>query len=397
MGLLAWYAWHESDKQAYLAAFYVFTALGTLSKGPLAVFLAALIIFLYAAAAGEYRLMQRTLWIAGVVLFCVVALPWYIAVQLRNPEFFRVFILEHNLARFGTDLFHHEQPFWYFGVVILLALVPWTSFVLLGGWETLRAWWTEGRTLSGSEDKFNIFLVIWLLVPVIFFSFSRSKLPGYILPAIPAGTLLVAEYIRRHIVEGERPSLVLIVLHSVIAALPIIPALMIQYILVQHRLSRGTALLVSCGVALVLAVGITLTLRSGFGLRMLRFVTLVPVVLTLAAVLKIGGTTLDEALSARPLAHEIARVEAGNLPTAVFQVSRETEYGLAFYRNQVIDTYERGEIPPRDHLLVTREGFKPDTLKLLEGRRVSFLGNFRAQHLEYYWVSAPAGQSVQHR
>ncbi len=49
--------------------------------------------------------------------------------QLRNPEFFRVFILEHNLARFGTDLYHHTEPFWYYLPVALLGLVPWTMFV----------------------------------------------------------------------------------------------------------------------------------------------------------------------------------------------------------------------------------------------------------------------------
>src|SRR5207237_8790060 len=112
-------------------------------------------------------------------------------------------------------------------------------------------------------------------------------------------------------------------------------------------------------------------------------------VLTVAAVLKIGGATLDETLSARRLARELARVEAGNLPTAVFQVPRETEYSLAFYRDQEIESYDRSAIPPRDHLLITREGFKPETTQLLASRRVSFLGNFRAKLLEYYWVSAP--------
>jgi len=389
IALLGWYAWHESGRLAYLAGFYVFVATGTLAKGPVAVFLVALIISLYAVAAGEYRLLWRTLWIPGIVLFCVIALPWYVAVQFRNPEFFRAFILQHNLARFGTDVFHHEQPFWYFGVVTLVALVPWTIIALLAMWENLHAWWTEGRTRFESEDKLSGFLVAWLVVPVIFFSLSRSKLPGYILPAVPAGTLLVAEYVRRHAAEEERLSLMSIVLHSIVAALPIIPALMIQYILLQHRLPRGRASLISSGVALVLAVGIALTLRGGLGFRMLRFVTLVPVVLTVAAVLKIGGATLDETLSARRLARELARVEAGNLPTAVFQVPRETEYSLAFYRDQVIESYDRGEIPPRDHLLITKEGFKPETTQLLASRRVSFLGNFRAQHLEYYWVSAP--------
>lgn len=396
VAMLAWYAWHESGKPAYLAGFYVFLALGTLAKGPVAVFVAALIISLYAGASGTHGWIWSTLWIPGILLFSVLCLPWYIAVQLRNPGFFRVFILQHNLARFSTDVFHHEQPFWYFLLAILLALVPWTILAVQGLVETLRVWWTEGRGVFVSEDKLNLFLAIWLITPVVFFSLSRSKLPGYILPAVPAGTLLLAEYVRRHVGLEERPPLFFIILHSIIAALPIIPALMIQYLLIQHRLPGGAAALVSFSVAVIVAIGIALTLLSNLGLRMLRFVTLVPVVLTVAAILRMGGPTMDATLSARPVAQEIARMEAGTLPTAVTHISRETEYGLAFYRNQKIENYDRGEIPAGDHLLVTGAGFQPEGTKLLEGRRVSFLGNFPPQHLEYYWVSAPGTRGMRH-
>ena len=89
--------------------------------------------------------MARTCWLPGIALFFLTAFPWYVAVQLRNPEFFRVFILEHNLARFGKDLYHHTQPFWYYLPVALLGLVPWTMFVSAALVETVRAWWTEKK------------------------------------------------------------------------------------------------------------------------------------------------------------------------------------------------------------------------------------------------------------
>ena len=154
------------------------------------------------------------------------------------------------------------------------------------------------------------FLVIWLVVPIAFFSFSSSKLPGYILPALPAGTLLLAEYVRRHVTENAaeqaegkaRPHLLLIVLHSLVAALPVVAALMMQYIVLQHTLPWGRAAAISLGFAVVLAVGIVITLRGQFGLRVLRFVSLVPVVLAVAAVLRLGAPALDATLSARPLA-----------------------------------------------------------------------------------------------
>src|SRR6202158_3503993 len=105
ISLLAWYAWHASRRYVYLAAFYISLALGTLAKGPVAPALAAVIIFLFVAVKRDWRGIPLTLWIPGIVLYLAVMLPWYIAVQLRNPEFFRVFILEHNLARFSQHLY----------------------------------------------------------------------------------------------------------------------------------------------------------------------------------------------------------------------------------------------------------------------------------------------------
>ncbi len=394
IGMLAWCAWFESGRRLYLAGFYVLIALAMLAKGPVAPFLAGLIIALFALARGDYRLILRTLWLPGILLFCAVALPWYVLVQLRNPEFFHVFILQHNLARFSTDLYHHEQPFWYYVPVAALGLLPWLVFVIAATVETVRLWWQDRRAAGQSEEALNVFLIIWLLAPIVFFSLSQSKLPGYILPAIPAAPLLVANYLRRHVLDDIRPSLGLIISHCAMAALPLIPALMIQYILRFHRLPWGAGVYVSSIVALVIVVAMAFTLCSQLGLRMLRFVTLVPVVLAVAAVLKIGGTMLDEKLTTRPLASDINRVEAGLLPAAVYHTPREIEYGLAFYRNQVIDNYDRGEVPPGAHVLVAPDWFDPENPPVfLQRRRVSLLGTYDPQHLQYFWVSAPLPKS----
>ncbi len=386
VAMLAWYAWYERSSQRYLAIFYAFLGLATLAKGPVAPFLAAVIVTIFAAAKGDYRLIARTCWIPGIALFTMVALPWYVAVQLNNPEFFRVFILEHNLQRFGRDIYHHTQPFWYYLPVVVLALVPWTVFVIAALVESIRVWWTEKRKMLQSDDALPAFLVIWFLVPLAFFSFSASKLPGYILPALPAGTLLLAEYVRRHVVDKDRPGFPLLLLHSIVAALPVVAALMMQYIVFQHRLPWGRAAAISLGFAAVLAVGIALTLRGQVGLRVLRFVTLVPVVLAVAAVLRLGAPALDATLSARPLSQEVSRVDNRSLPLAILQLSRETEYGLQFYRNQNIARYELGQVPNGEHLLITREGQQVNIAKWTTARRVTYLGSFAPQGLDYYWV-----------
>ena len=238
IALLAWYAWYESGTKYYLALFYSFSALGALAKGPVAPLLAAVIIGIFALAKHDHRLILRTLWIPGILLFCAIALPWYIAVQVKNPEFLHVFIFQHNLARFGTNLYHHKEPFWYYVPIALLSLIPWTVFMAVSLAETIRVWWVERRKMLESEDALNAFLVIWLVVPIAFFSVSQSKLPGYIVPALPAGTLLLAEYVRRRVSDDERPSIVLIILHSIVAAAPIVPAIMIDC---RARLDHRTA------------------------------------------------------------------------------------------------------------------------------------------------------------
>jgi 4-amino-4-deoxy-L-arabinose transferase-like glycosyltransferase len=387
IAMLAWYAWYESASKRCLAGFHLFLGLATLAKGPIAVVLAAVILVVFAVAQGEPRLLRRTLWPPGVALFAVVALPWYAAVQWRNPEFFRVFILQHNLARFGKDVYHHTGPLWYYLPVLLLGLVPWTIFVIAALEESGRVWWRKRRERFRSEDALPAYLTLWLAAPVVFFSFSASKLPGYIVPALPAGTLLLAEYVRRHVVEQDRPGRVLIGLHSTAAALPVVAALLMPYLLLRRHLPWDRTLAIPGACALVLSMGISLSLRGRLGLRGLRFLTLVPVVLALATVLRLGAPALDSRLSARPLAREVSRVDNGSLPLAILGLRRETEYGLQFYRNQNLVRYEAGQAPPGEHLLVVQEGEQSQVAKWTRGRRTTYLGSFAAQGLVYYWVA----------
>jgi 4-amino-4-deoxy-L-arabinose transferase-like glycosyltransferase len=393
VGMLGWWAWRESGKKLYLLIFYGFMGLGMLAKGPVAPFLAALVIALYAAAVREWKTILKTLWLPGILLFCAIALPWYVAVQIRNPVFFREFILEHNLARFSKNLYHHTQPLWYYLPVTALALAPWAVFVLAALIEPVRLWWAKRAPVSGRDDpenQFGVFASCWLIVPVVFFSLSQSKLPGYILPALPAGGLLLADYLGRHLDQGEpKPAArVLVVLHAALAASPIVPALLIAYLITQHRLPGGRPMLVALTIAFILCAGIVLTLVRRTGLRMLRFVTLIPVVLTLGAVLKLGSVALDQTLSARPLALEIAAMEAHPLPLAVYHIRRELEYGLTFYRNRLTFNYDWGSVPQQEHLLVAPENSQAEIAKLVAGRRVSYLGHYTAQHVDYYWVAA---------
>ncbi len=390
IAMLAWCAWYESRSRIYLALSYLFLGLGVLAKGPIALILAVLVVALFATLRHEFRLLRQTAWIPGIVVFLVIVLPWYVAVQTKNPEFFRVFILQHNLARFGTNLYHHAEPFWYFLPVALLALLPWTAFAIVATSQAVGKW--RKRRDAEAGGSFSLFLLIWLLVPVAFFSISQSKLPGYILPSIPAGALLVVEYIRTHCAKEKSPHPWQIAVHAILASGLLVPALMIQYILLQHRMPLGKAV-VPVVFATVCAISIVAMVRIS-GWRMLRFATLIPAVLVVGIVLRFGSPLLDASLSARPLAKDIASLQpkraspGDTMQVTVFEAPRETEFGLAFYLDRPISRYERHEIPVGEHLVVAPEGSQTAVASAVPGRRVSYLGTIAAQRLDFFWVEA---------
>ena len=393
IALVAWLAWYEGGRRRWLLVFYFFLALATLAKGPVAVVLASLIILLFAIAWRNLRLLAQTLWWPGVLLFLAAALPWYLAVQQQNPGFFRSFIIEQNFARFGTNLYHHPQPWWYFLPVLLLALVPWTFLVIPAFAGAVRRWKREPEGGDPTIPADSFFLT-WITVVLVFFSASHSKLPAYILPAAPACAMLLADYLQRALTAGRRPHAGWLVLHAAMAGGLMGPSLLVAYIAVGQRpTAKALVIAILVSAAMFAAILITVARR---GAQALRFVTLIPVILGVALILRLGSPALERTQSARLVAQDLGSMESTRLPVAVFQATRETEYGLAFYRNQVIWNYNRGEIPVGQHLLVAREGAEEQIKALLPGRRVSQLGGLASEHLQYFWVSAP-GMQMPHR
>ena len=387
IALLAWYAWYESGWRGYLAVFYIFLALGTLAKGPVAPALSAVILVLFVAAKRDWRALPRTLWIPGIVLFLAVMLPWYIAVQLRNPEFFRVFILEHNLARFSQNLYHHRQPFWFYLPVFLLAIMPWTVVLVVAVSERVRLIWSEGKeAFSSTEDSWPLFLLIWMLVPILFFSASQSKLPGYILPAVPAATLLVAEYLAVRRSEERKFSLIFAACHGILCGLLVFAALSAASIATSRHLGWGRMTCVAVAIAAVFALGISAALLSRSGLRLLRPLTMVAVVVGVAALIRFAAPVIDTMQSARPIAESIQAFSHEPVPIALYHVNRVQEYGLEFYLNRPAQKYEEGNVPAAAHVLVAEQNTQVQVAQLVPGRRVSYLTSIPAQKVDVYWV-----------
>src|SRR4029077_14693959 len=169
-----------------LILFGFFLGLAVLAKGPAGIILCGGAVFFWALLTKRWRNALRLLHPAAIAAFCFSALPWYILCARRNPDFFRIFIIEHNFKRYLTPEFQHIQPFWFYGPIIFLSIFPWSFIAMLGLVDLLR------RNLPAKRSTFW-FLLSWPAFTVLFFTISQSKLPGYVLPAVPPLVLLTTE------------------------------------------------------------------------------------------------------------------------------------------------------------------------------------------------------------
>ncbi len=407
IAMLGWYAWYETDSKFWLFDLYFFLGAATLAKGPVAPFLALLIIVAFAALRREWTVLRRTFWWPGAVLYLAMVLPWFIAVQRRNPNFLHVFFLEHNLERFATNRFEHEQSLWYYIPVVLLSLVPWAVLSVAALVSAVRESFAEWRArrakghyrgFQRAGDAFPEFLVIWALLPILFFSTSDSKLPGYILPSIPPLTILTGDYLNR--MRGKGLSPWLLGGHALLAGLLTTSVLLAPSYLLEGGLHPSARIAVAAAMAGLGSALLILVTVARFGLPRLRAATMVPLVVLLIFIFGVGPVfgipavrgskrtieLLDLTYSPRPVAQLLAKLSPERGSVAVFRVRRDVEYGLSFYRDGRVLNYDRNPIPSGRHLLISREPFLKELPARLAGRQYRELFTVPEQGLIVYLV-----------
>lgn len=176
---------------------YLATAVAILVKGPVAVVLVGAVALLFLPLHGGWRALRPALDGTGFALALVVAVPWFVLVSWRNPEFFHFFVVDQHLARYlWTN--EHTEPVWFFLPLIPAALAPW-GLVLLLDPPALR-----DALAPPSWSPSTRLLAIWAAVTVGFFSLSTSKLLTYILPAMPPLSVLAARAIELGLARGRR-------------------------------------------------------------------------------------------------------------------------------------------------------------------------------------------------
>ena len=335
----------------YLIFFGMFLGLGVLAKGPAAILLAGGAIGLWALATKQWRVAFRLAHPIAIGAFCLVALPWYVVCAIRNPDFLRVFIFEHNFQRYLTPVFQHVQPFWFFLPVTIAALLPWPVLLIPAAREGLRLW----REKSFADSP-GFFFACWAFFPILFFSFSHSKLPSYILPAVPPLALLCAVAAARQLRKSRTISLLLaagMALVWLVAAVAILhyvarlPQAMLDEapLLLTAKILFAIALLVS-----VVLIACAYRQKLGAVIAICALTTVAAVIFTNVRVLP----ALDPFFSARWHRSFLAQDEH---PERIFtyRLKRSWDYGLAFYFGRALPEWSPGDPDPA-LVLTSRDG-----------------------------------------
>jgi 4-amino-4-deoxy-L-arabinose transferase-like glycosyltransferase len=316
---------------AWAYGIYAFLALGVLAKGPVGAVLAGASICLFVLATKRWDLLRMLLRPGPVLLGLAAVLPWYwLCYRANGWPFIQEFLINHNLARFATDRYQHAQPFWFYIPVVFAGFLPWVFQILPPAWHWLR----HRRRLALGEPESALFLA-WASFPLLFFSFSRSKLPGYVLPMFPALALLAAKQwdllwglgsSNEALSQGQRRNLYLQA--SVVLALGLALPLGASF------LDREAVVFLPSMRILLFAIGIGGILMvwrwkpfALFGIHLLG------IGLAVLLITERIGPRVDAVESTRQLASVLQRQGFAGEPIFVYRLSRRVEYGLNFYLN----------------------------------------------------------------
>ena len=219
------------ERRNWMLACWAGMALAVLAKGLIGLVLPGAVLVLYSALSGDLAIWKRLHLGKGLLLFFAVATPWFVLVALRNPEQPYFFFVHEHWERFFLKTHHREGAWYYFFVMLIPGIVPWLGVLPQALWGAVR------RQRDGVFQP-RLMLLIWAVFIFFFFSYSSSKLPGYILPVFPSLAMLIAVYLENASRRSRMIAAGLLVLIGVagVAAVP-------QMVTMAVRHREETALL----------------------------------------------------------------------------------------------------------------------------------------------------------
>jgi len=295
--------WVDTGARRRLPAAAALLGLAVLAKGLVPLVLAVPLVLM-----GRRRTLD---WfrpsVAGV--FLAVAVPWYALCYLRNgAPFIDTFFWQHQFGRFSTEALKHVQPFWFYAPVLAVALAPWTPLLALLGRRTLY------------HDRRAAFLLLWAVFGFLFFSAATNKLPGYVLPLLPA----VAALAGIALAQAKRTAPVLALCAVMLVTIPV--AAQVLPAALAAGLSRANPPVFSWVwlVPFALAAVVWRRLSDGRGAALIALAVTAGVLY-----LKVSAfPAIDQAVSARTLWKEVSSRRDN---VCVRDIRRAWRYGLNYY------------------------------------------------------------------
>ena len=220
ISMTAFYQFSITLQKKYIYLFYVSIALGTLTKGLIAIVLTFGIVFIYALLTKNFKLIFKTFSPVGILIFLAICVPWFYLVCRNNPDFFYFFFIHEHFLRYLTTTHHRYQPFYFFIPCIILGIFPWTGFFFscLLSKSPKKTW----HKFLHNPDRFKfIYLCLWFCLIFIFYSLSDSKLVPYILPCLIPLSILIAYHLQQIFYQPKKIGIALII-NAIISALIII-------------------------------------------------------------------------------------------------------------------------------------------------------------------------------
>lgn len=289
--------------------------MATLVKGPVGFIIPGLVLLVFHRVEGRRGVWKRLFAPLNLLVFFGVTLPWFIGLSLQHPDFPYYGLVEESFHRFTTVKFHRTQPFYFYAIIVATLFLPW-SFLLP---EAAVAAWKRKSSLT-SPDRLCL---VWSVVVVVFFSLSKSKMPGYILSASVVCGILVARFFEHAMNHRDgkaarivgRAAITLAVLSLLVAAAAVF--LQPRMGLLARPLGLSVADAEALGrqfiipmILLPLCAGLSLLVRYSQARRLGFVVFAVFPLLVLTLNLKAIGTVFD-IKSARTLAAQIPPLPPG--------------------------------------------------------------------------------------
>ena len=195
LSILSFYATFETTNQKYLWLAYTALGLGVMAKGPVALVIVGMVtlLFLLATKSLRWPVLRGFLPWWGITLFVLIAAPWYVAVTVATDgEWLQQFLFRENVSRFLEPMEGHGGPFWIIPLLIIAGMFP---FSMLAGQAIHLAW-------RNRSERLLLLALLTVLVVVVFFSLSGTKLPTYVAPAFPFLAIILG-YFLNHLFQPE--------------------------------------------------------------------------------------------------------------------------------------------------------------------------------------------------